>query len=43
LTFLDSEHVVAFAIGVVVVRQPSARIAVSIRRAVTVGLAALHS
>jgi hypothetical protein len=43
LTFLDSEHVVAFAIGVAVVRQPSARIAVSIRRAVTVGLATLHS
>jgi hypothetical protein len=43
LTFLDSEHVVAFAIGVAVVRLPSARSALSIRRAVTVGVATFHS
>lgn len=43
LTFLDSEHIVAFAIGIVVVRQPFARIVVPIRRAVAVAVAALHS
>lgn len=43
LTFLDSEHIVAFAIGVAVVRQPIARIAAPVRRAVTVAVAAFHS
>lgn len=43
LTFLDSEHIVAFAIGVAVVRQPFARIALPIRRAVAVATTTFHA
>jgi hypothetical protein len=43
LTFLDSEHIVAFAIGVAIVREPVARIVAPIRRTVTVAVAAFHS
>jgi hypothetical protein len=42
LTFLDTEHVVAFAIGVAIIRQPFARIAVPVRRAASVATASLH-
>jgi hypothetical protein len=43
LTFLDGEHVVAFAIGIAVVRQAFAPIVVPIRRAIAVAVAALHT
>jgi hypothetical protein len=43
LTFLDGEHVVAFAIGIAVVRQAFAPIVVPIRRATAVAVAALHT
>ena len=43
LTFLDSEHIVAFAIGIAVVRPAFAPVVVPIRRAVAVAVAALHT
>jgi hypothetical protein len=43
LTFLDSEHVVAFGLGAVVVRHPLARIAVPLRRAAAVAVAAFQN
>lgn len=43
LTFLDSEHVVAFAIGIAVVRVSFARIVVPVRRAGTVAVAIFQS
>jgi hypothetical protein len=43
VTFLDSEHIVAFAIGVAVVRQPVPRFVAVIRRTATVAMAAFHS
>jgi len=43
VTFLDTEHIVAFAIGIAVVRQPLGRMVVPIRRAVAVAAAALHA
>ena len=41
LTFLDTEHLVAFAIGIAVVRQPFGRIVVPIRRAAAIAMAAV--
>ena len=43
LTFLDSEHVVAFAIGIAVVRQPFGRIVIPLRRAASIATAALRA
>jgi len=43
LTFLDSEHVVAFAIGVAVVRVSFAQVVLPVRRVATVAVAAFHS
>jgi len=43
LTFLDSEHVVAFAIGIAVVRVSFARVVLPVRRAAAVAVAALQS
>jgi hypothetical protein len=43
LTFLDSEHIVAFAIGITVVRQPFDPILVPIRKAAAVAIAAFHT
>jgi len=43
LTFLDSEHVVAFVLGAAVVRHPLARVVVPLRRAAAVAVAAVHN
>lgn len=43
LTFLDAEHVVAFAIGVAVVRPGFRTISVPVRRLAAVAVAAFHS
>ena len=43
LTFLDSEHAVAFVIGIAVVRMSFARVAVPVRRAAAVAVASFQS
>jgi hypothetical protein len=42
ITFLDSEHLVAFAIGVVVASSWLSRVVVPVRKAVATAIAALH-
>jgi hypothetical protein len=43
LTFLDSEHAVAFVIGIAVVRASFARLVLSVRRAAAVAVAAVQT
>jgi hypothetical protein len=43
VTFLDSEHIVAFAIGIAVVRGTFGRIVSPVRRAAAVAVAVVHS